>query len=111
MLSRGFFLIDMVEGRVKLGPLGTVATNRPIVSAPSDYDEGEIGGIMIGRGIPKYSEKTCCSAALSTINSTCCPDENLGRRGGKPAANRLSYNTAYLGEIFSAKFACKSILP
>jgi hypothetical protein len=30
------------------GPLGTAATNRPIVPAPGDYD-GEIGG-MIGRG-------------------------------------------------------------
>jgi hypothetical protein len=32
-----------------LGPLGTAATNRPIVPAPGDYDDGEIGGI-IGRG-------------------------------------------------------------
>jgi hypothetical protein len=30
-----------------LGPLGTAATNRPIVPAPGDYDDGEIGG-MIG---------------------------------------------------------------
>jgi hypothetical protein len=32
-----------------LGPLGTAATNRPIVPALGDYDGGEIGG-MIGRG-------------------------------------------------------------
>jgi hypothetical protein len=32
-----------------LGPLGTAATNRSIVPAPGDYDDGEIGG-MIGRG-------------------------------------------------------------
>jgi hypothetical protein len=38
-----------VGGGVQLGPLGTAATNRPIVPAPSDYDNGEIGG-MIGRG-------------------------------------------------------------
>jgi hypothetical protein len=38
-----------VRGGVQLGPLGTVATNRPIVPAPGDYDDGEIGG-MIGRG-------------------------------------------------------------
>jgi hypothetical protein len=25
-----------------------------------------------------------------------CPDANPGRRGGKPAANRLSYGTAFL---------------
>jgi hypothetical protein len=37
------------EGGVQLGPLGTAATNRPIVPAPGDYDDGEIGG-MIGRG-------------------------------------------------------------
>jgi hypothetical protein len=33
-----------------LDPLGTAATNRPIVPAPGDYDDGEIGGMMIGRG-------------------------------------------------------------
>jgi hypothetical protein len=37
-------------GGVQLGPLGTVATNRPIVPAPGDYDDGEIDGMMIGKG-------------------------------------------------------------
>jgi hypothetical protein len=32
-----------------LGPLGTAATKRPIVPAPGDYGDGEVGG-MIGRG-------------------------------------------------------------
>jgi hypothetical protein len=36
-------------GGVQLGPPGTAATSRPIVPAPGDYDDGEIGG-MIGRG-------------------------------------------------------------
>jgi hypothetical protein len=44
------FLICVVESGVQLGPLGTAATNRPIVPAPGDYDDGEIGGMMIGRG-------------------------------------------------------------
>jgi hypothetical protein len=44
-----FFFIWIVVGGVQLSPLGTAATNRPIVSAPGDYDDGEIGG-MIGRG-------------------------------------------------------------
>jgi hypothetical protein len=44
-----FFLIGIVRGGVQLGPLGTAATNKPIVPAPGDYDDGEIGG-MIGRG-------------------------------------------------------------
>jgi hypothetical protein len=43
-------LIVIVGGGVQLGPLGTVATNRPIVPAPGDFDDGEIGGMMIGRG-------------------------------------------------------------
>jgi hypothetical protein len=34
---------------VELGPLGTAATNRPVLPAPGDYDDGEIGG-MIGSG-------------------------------------------------------------
>jgi hypothetical protein len=29
-----------------LGPLGTAATNRPIVPAAGDYDNGEIGGMI-----------------------------------------------------------------
>jgi hypothetical protein len=36
-------------GGVQLGPLDNAATNRPIASATSDYDNGEIAG-MIGRG-------------------------------------------------------------
>jgi hypothetical protein len=33
-----------------LGSLGTVASNRPIVPTRGDYDDGEIGGMVIGRG-------------------------------------------------------------
>jgi hypothetical protein len=35
---------------VQLGSLGTAATNRPIVTTPGDYDDGELGGMMIGKG-------------------------------------------------------------
>jgi hypothetical protein len=41
--------IGIVGGGVQLCPLDTAATNRPIVPATGDYDDGEIGG-MIGRG-------------------------------------------------------------
>jgi hypothetical protein len=49
---------------------------------------------------PKYSEKTCPSATLLTTNPT-RPDlgSNRGRRGGKPATNRLSYGAASKGII------------
>jgi hypothetical protein len=33
-----------------MGPLGTSATEWPIVPAPGDYDNGEFGGIKIGKG-------------------------------------------------------------
>jgi hypothetical protein len=39
-----------VGGGVQLGPLGTAATNWPIVPAPGDYYDGEFGGMKIGRG-------------------------------------------------------------
>jgi hypothetical protein len=32
-------------GGVQLGPLSTAATNRSIVPAPGDYDDGKIGGM------------------------------------------------------------------
>jgi hypothetical protein len=35
-----------------LGPLGTSATDWPIVPAPGDYDGEESGGMKIGRGNP-----------------------------------------------------------
>jgi hypothetical protein len=48
------------------------------------------------QGKPKYSEKTCHSATLSTTNPTWLdPGLNPGRLGGKPATNRLSYGASY----------------
>jgi hypothetical protein len=42
------------------------------------------------QGKPKYSKKTCPSATLFTTNPTWPdPGSNPGRRGGKPATNRL----------------------
>jgi hypothetical protein len=43
-------------GGVQLGPLGTAATDWPIVPAPGDYD-GEIGGMKIGKGNPSTRRK------------------------------------------------------
>jgi hypothetical protein len=39
-----------VRGGIQLGPLGTSTTDWPIVPAPGDYDDGEFGGMKIGRG-------------------------------------------------------------
>jgi hypothetical protein len=77
---------------VRLGPLGTSATVWPIVPAPN---EGRWCAWSSrwnnSQGKPKYSEKTCPSA---TFNHKRDLGSNPGRRGGKPATNRLSYGTA-----------------
>jgi hypothetical protein len=41
----------------KLGPLGTSATEWPTVPAPGDYDDGEFGGMKIGRGSQSIRRK------------------------------------------------------
>jgi hypothetical protein len=42
------------------------------------------------QGKPKYSQKTCTSATLSTTNPTLPdPDSKPGYHGGKPATNGL----------------------
>jgi hypothetical protein len=51
-----------------LGPLDTAATNRPFVSTPGGYEDGEIGGMMIGRGNLSTRKKL---VTLSTRNPTC----------------------------------------
>jgi hypothetical protein len=43
-------VICLVAGGVQLGPLGMAATDWPIVPAPGDYDDGEFGGMKIGKG-------------------------------------------------------------
>jgi hypothetical protein len=55
-----------------LCPRGTAAITWPIVPVPGDCEDGEIGGMKcFWQGKPKYSEKTCPDAILSTINPTC----------------------------------------
>jgi hypothetical protein len=43
------FFIIFLSG-VRLSPLGTAATNWPIVPVPDDGDCGAVGGMKIGRG-------------------------------------------------------------
>jgi hypothetical protein len=74
-----------------LSPLGTAATNRPIVPAPGDYDDGEIGGMMIGSG----NQSTRRKPAPVPL----CPPQTphavrTRTRAAKPATNHLSYGTA-----------------
>jgi hypothetical protein len=75
------FLIGVVEGEVQLGPLGTTATNRPIVPTPGDYDDGEIGGMMIGKG--KQSNRSIPDPMPLCPPQTpyACPEANPKRNG------------------------------
>jgi hypothetical protein len=94
-----FFLVPLRA--LRLSALGTSATNWPIVPAQdnrwwvwsSRWNED-------WQGKPKYSEKSCPSATLSTTNPP-WPDLgwNLDSRGGKPATNRLSYGTALTASL------------
>jgi hypothetical protein len=83
-------------GGVRLSLLSTAATLWPIVPAPDDRR-----WVWSSRrnenwqGKPKYPEKTCPSATLSTTNPN-WPElgSNTSRRGGKPTINLPSYSTA-----------------
>jgi hypothetical protein len=79
---------------VQLCPLGTAATNRPIVPAQGDYDDGEIGGMMIGRGNRSTRREPAHVPLRPLQTPKACLDSNAGRRGGKPGTNRLRYDTA-----------------
>jgi hypothetical protein len=61
------------------------------------------------QGKPKYWEKTCPGATLSTTNPT-WPDPGLnpGRRGGKPAPNRFSYGAAITLMIHN-QYLCSTV--
>jgi hypothetical protein len=65
------------------------------------------------QGKPKYSEKTRPSATLSTTNLTWPdPGSNPGRRGGKPATNRLSYGAAlpfWIGSVSDQRLAMRTL--
>jgi hypothetical protein len=78
-----------------LGPLGTAATNRPTVPAPGDYDDGEIGGMMItgetellGENLPQ-----CC---FVHHKPHMLPGRELGSPRWEATTNRLSYGTAHV---------------
>jgi hypothetical protein len=84
-----------VGGGVQLGPLGTTVTNKPIEPAPGYFEDGEIGGMMIGRGNRSTRRKPAPVPLCPPETQHAAPDANPGRRGGKPATNRMNYGTAF----------------
>jgi hypothetical protein len=92
--ARNLTLFFSRGGGVKLSPLGTSATNWPIVLAPDYRRLWRIWRNENWQGKPKYSKKICPSDILFATNPT-WPDlgSNPGRRGGKPGTNSLGYGT------------------
>jgi hypothetical protein len=80
---------------VELGPLGTSGTEWPIVPDPGDCDDGAIGGMKIGRGNRSTWRKLPQRHFVHQKSHLRNPGSNPGRRGGKPATNRLSYGAAH----------------
>jgi hypothetical protein len=60
-----------------LGPLGTAATNRHILPAPGDYDDGEIGG-MIGNGNGSIRRKPAPVPLFPPQTAHALPGRELG---------------------------------
>jgi hypothetical protein len=59
-------------------------------------------------GEPTYPEKNYPRATFSTTNPTWRNlGSNLGRRGGKPVTNRLSYGTAWIQSMYTFKLVRK----
>jgi hypothetical protein len=89
-----FFFIRMVAGGVQAGSTRHVGHWMAYCTCPGLW-WWRIWWDVDWQGKPKYSEKTCPSATLSTRNRTWPdPGSNPGRRGGKPANNRFSYGAA-----------------
>jgi hypothetical protein len=83
LITRRFihlFLIRIVGG-VELGPFGTSATKWPIVPAPGDCDDGEFGGMKIGRGNRRTRRKPGPAPP-------CPPQIPLARLGLEPGPPR-----------------------
>jgi hypothetical protein len=63
---------------------------------------------MIGRGNRSTRRKPAPVPLYPPQTPTCCPDADPGRRGGKPATNRLSYGMAVIRSLI--KYILRNIL-
>jgi hypothetical protein len=90
-IRRFFFTL---WGGVRLSPLGTSATVG-LMYQPRMVDEyGAFGGMRIGRGNRSTPRKPASMPLYPLQIPRLDLVSNAGRRGGKPATNRLSCDTA-----------------
>jgi hypothetical protein len=82
-----------VWGGVQTGSTRHVGQFWPIVFATGDCEDGEFGGMKIGRG-NRSTRRKSAPAPLRPPQTPLDPGAKPGRRGGKPATNRLSYGAA-----------------
>jgi hypothetical protein len=75
-----FFFNFEQWGGVQLGPLSTLATNWSIVPAPGDYEDGDFGEMMIGKG----NRSTQRKPAPVPLCSPHIPHDLSGREPGPP---------------------------
>jgi hypothetical protein len=95
---------------VGLSPLGTAATSG-LLYKPQMIDEdgcGAIGGMKIGRG----NRSTWRKPAPAPLCPPQIPHDQTrgrtpGRRGGKPATNRLSYGAAIQNTLIHYMEKCR----
>jgi hypothetical protein len=95
-----FRLISVTRSRTVGGIpwTGDQLVARPLLTAPSDCEDGEIGGMngflvgetdVLGENLPRRQ----CVHYKSHLRD---PGTNPGRRGMKPATNRFSYDAGIL---------------
>jgi hypothetical protein len=97
-----FYLFIIVSG-VRLNALGTAATTGLLYQPQmiDDGDCGEICGIKIGKGNRSTRRKPAPAPLCPPqIQHDQTRARTPGRRGGKPATNRLSYGAAIIGRYW-----------
>jgi hypothetical protein len=79
-MSMSFLLVRMVGDGVQLGKLDTSATDWPIVPAPGDYENGELGEMMTGKG----NRNTLRKPTPVPLRPPQLPHDLTGREPGPP---------------------------
>jgi hypothetical protein len=90
--------IPIVGGGVQLGPLGTAATDCPIVLSSGDYDDGEFAGVKIGR----RNRSTRRKPSLTPLCPPQMPlDQTRDRTRNLPDTPQQAYNDTIISLYFT----------